>query len=83
WAGRLLTLHPQSVEIAKASSNVWWNLAYDSMVNGLQMMSLGVPPESMITAREAFMDKRQPDFGPWRYDAWAAAGDPANGGSGE
>lgn len=78
WAEGLLSLHPQSLEIAKASSNFWWNLAYDSMVNGLEMMSLGVPPDSMSEAREAFMSKRKPDFGPWRYDAWESRGD-ANG----
>lgn len=77
WAERLLELHPQSLEIAKASSNLWWNLAYDSMVNGLEMMSLGVPPDSMSEAREAFMAKRKPDFDQWRYDGWAAKTDPA------
>ncbi len=68
-----VTRHPQAVEIAKASSNIWWNLAYDSMVNGLQMMSLGVPPESMNVAREAFKVKQKPDFDQWRYDGWAAS----------
>jgi 2-ketocyclohexanecarboxyl-CoA hydrolase len=71
WAEGLLTLHPQSLQIAKASSNLWWNLAYDSMVNGLEMMSLGIPPDSMSRAREAFLDKRKPDFDDWRYDGWA------------
>jgi 2-ketocyclohexanecarboxyl-CoA hydrolase len=84
WAGRLLTLHPQSVEIAKASSNIWWNLAYDGMVNGLQMMSLGVPPDSMNHARQAFLAKEKPDFDPWRYDGWATvAAESPNGGSTE
>jgi enoyl-CoA hydratase/carnithine racemase len=71
WAEGLLTLHPQSLQIAKASSNLWWNLAYDSMVNGLEMMSLGVPPDSMAEARDAFMNKRKPDFDAWRHDGWA------------
>jgi 1,4-dihydroxy-2-naphthoyl-CoA synthase len=71
WAERLLERHPQSIEIAKVSSNVWWNLAYDSMVNGLEMMKLGVPPASMDHARESFMEKQKPDYSQWQFDGWA------------
>lgn len=44
WAERLLELHPQSLQIAKAASNVWWNLSYDSMLNGLELIAMGVAP---------------------------------------
>ena len=65
WANRLLELHPQSMQIAKASSNVWWNLSYDSMVNGLELIAMGVHEDSVVEGREAFLSKRKPDYGPW------------------
>lgn len=66
WAERLLALHPQSLQIAKASSNVWWNMSYDSMLAGLEMIAMGVPAESVDEGREAFLAKRPADYGPWR-----------------
>jgi Enoyl-CoA hydratase/carnithine racemase len=66
WADRLLQLHPQSLQIAKASSNVWWNLSYDSMVNGLELIAMGVSADSVEEGREAFLAKRTPDYSPWR-----------------
>ena len=66
WADRLLQLHPQSLQIAKASSNVWWNLSYDSMVNGLELIAMWVSADSVEEGREAFLAKRTPDYSPWR-----------------
>ena len=66
WAERLLELHPQSLQIAKAGSNVWWNLSYDSMVNGLELIAMGVHPDSVDEGREAFLAKRKPDYSRWR-----------------
>lgn len=66
WADRLLELHPQSLQIAKAASNVWWNLSYDSMLNGLELIAMGVAAESVEEGREAFLAKRKPDYSPWR-----------------
>ena len=66
WARRLLELHPQSMQIAKAASNVWWNLSYDSMVNGLELIAMGVHPDSVEEGREAFLAKRKPDYSAWR-----------------
>ena len=66
WAERLLTLHPQSLQIAKAASNVWWNLTYDSMVNGLELIAMGVPADSIEEGRTAFLAKRPPDYSVWR-----------------
>lgn len=66
WAHRLMELHPQSLQIAKASSNVWWNLSYDSMVNGLELIAMGVAADSVEEGREAFLAKRKPDYSPWR-----------------
>jgi enoyl-CoA hydratase/carnithine racemase len=66
WAERLIDLHPQSLQIAKAGSNVWWNLSYDSMVNGLELIAMGVAAESVDEGRDAFLAKRKPDYSPWR-----------------
>ena len=66
WAYRLLELHPQSLQIAKAASNVWWNLSYDSMLNGLELIAMGVAADSVEEGREAFLAKRKPDYTPWR-----------------
>ena len=66
WASRLLALHPQSLQVAKAASNVWWNLSYDSMLNGLELLAMGISAESVDEGRSAFLDKRQPDYEPWR-----------------
>ncbi|OLL18830.1 MULTISPECIES: enoyl-CoA hydratase/isomerase family protein [unclassified Rhodococcus (in: high G+C Gram-positive bacteria)] len=65
WAERLLALHPQSLQIAKAGSNVWWNYSYDTMVNGLDMIAMGVPAESVDEGRDAFLAKRPADYSPW------------------
>jgi 2-ketocyclohexanecarboxyl-CoA hydrolase len=66
WAERLLALHPQSLEINKQASNVWWNSSYESMVGGIHALALGIPAESLDESREAFTNKRTPDFDPWR-----------------
>jgi 2-ketocyclohexanecarboxyl-CoA hydrolase len=66
WAERLLALHPQSLQIAKAASNVWWNLSYDSMLNGLELIAMGVPADSVEEGREAFLAKRPPDYTAWQ-----------------
>jgi len=66
WAERLLTLHPQSLQIAKAASNVWWNLTYDSMLNGLELIAMGVSADSVEEGRTAFLAKRPPDYSAWR-----------------
>jgi len=66
WADRLLALHPQALQIAKAGSNVWWNHSYDSMVNGLDMIAMGVPAESVDEGRDAFIEKRSADYTRWR-----------------
>lgn len=66
WARRLQRLHPQSLQVAKAASNVWWNLSYDSMLNGLELLAMGIAPASMDEGRAAFLEKRDPDYAPWR-----------------
>jgi 2-ketocyclohexanecarboxyl-CoA hydrolase len=66
WAEKLLKLHPQSLEINKHASNVWWNLSYESMVGGIQALALGIPADSLEETKDAFSNKRAPNFDPWR-----------------
>jgi 2-ketocyclohexanecarboxyl-CoA hydrolase len=66
WAGRLLALHPQSLEINKQASNVWWNSSYESMVGGIHALALGIPAASLDETKDAFTNKRPPNFDPWR-----------------
>jgi 2-ketocyclohexanecarboxyl-CoA hydrolase len=65
WAERMLAMHPQSVQIAKSCSNVWWNQSYESMLAGLEMIQLGVPAASVDEGRNAFIGKRKPNYSPW------------------
>ncbi|MGW5106167.1 enoyl-CoA hydratase/isomerase family protein [Nocardia sp. NPDC004123] len=65
WAQRLLGLHPQALQIAKAGTNVWWNSSYDTMVNGLDMIAMGVPAASVEEGRDAFLEKRPADYSRW------------------
>lgn len=66
YAARLLTLHPQSLEINKHASNVWWYSSYESMVGGIHALALGIPAESLDETRDAFSSKRTPNFDRWR-----------------
>jgi 2-ketocyclohexanecarboxyl-CoA hydrolase len=66
WANKLLKLHPQSLEINKHASNVWWNSSYESMVGGIHALALGIPADSLEETKDAFLNKREPNFDPWR-----------------
>jgi enoyl-CoA hydratase/carnithine racemase len=66
WCNELMTLHPQSLQINKQASNVWWHASYESMVGGIHALALGIPAESLDETREAFTNKRKPNFDPWR-----------------
>jgi 2-ketocyclohexanecarboxyl-CoA hydrolase len=66
WCDELLGLHPQSLEINKQASNVWWHSSYESMVGGIHALALGIPAESLDETKDAFTNKRKPNFDPWR-----------------
>ena len=69
WADDLLAMSPRYLEIAKISSNVWWNAMRDSYLSGLGMLAQAIGSDDMIEGATAFMEKRKPDF---RRDGTAA-----------
>jgi 2-ketocyclohexanecarboxyl-CoA hydrolase len=62
WCDEIAALSPRYVEIAKISSNVWWNAARDSFSTGLGMLIQAVGSEDMIEGATAFLQKRKPVF---------------------
>jgi enoyl-CoA hydratase/carnithine racemase len=62
WCEELLTLSPRYLEIAKISSNVWWNQIRDSYASGIGMLTQAIGSEDMIEGATSFTEKRKPDF---------------------
>jgi enoyl-CoA hydratase/carnithine racemase len=58
----LAVLSPRYLEIAKVSSNVWWNAARDSFTNGLGMLVQAIGSPDMTEGATAFLEKRRPRF---------------------
>ena len=62
WADELLGMSPRYLEIAKISSNVWWNQVRDSYQTGLGMLVQAIGSKDMIEGATAFMEKRKANF---------------------
>ena len=62
WANELLAMSPRYLEIAKISSNVWWNQSRDAYLSGLGMLVQAIGSNDMIEGATAFMEKRKPQF---------------------
>ncbi len=62
WANELLRMSPRYLEIAKISSNVWWNQCRDNYLSGLGMLVQAIGSKDMIEGATAFMEKRRPQF---------------------
>ena len=58
----LAAMSPRYLEIAKMSSNVWWNAVRDSYSSGLGMLVQAIGSPDMREGANAFMEKRRPDF---------------------
>ena len=55
-------LCPRYLEIAKISSNIWWNRSRDSFTTGLGMLVQAVGSPDMAEGAPAFLEKRKPQF---------------------
>jgi 2-ketocyclohexanecarboxyl-CoA hydrolase len=62
WAGELLAMSPRYLEIAKISSNYWWNQCRDNYLSGLGMLVQAIGSADMIEGASAFLEKRRPNF---------------------
>ena len=62
WCDELHALSPRYLEIAKASSNIWWNSARDNFTTGIGMLIQAVGSPDMTEGARAFMEKRAPQF---------------------
>lgn len=62
WADELLETSPRYLEIAKISSNVWWNACRDNYVSGLGMLVQAIGSDDMREGAQAFLEKRKPRF---------------------
>jgi enoyl-CoA hydratase/carnithine racemase len=62
WANELLRMSPRYLEIAKISSNVWWNQCRDNYLSGLGMLVQAIGSHDMVEGASAFMEKRRPQF---------------------
>ncbi|WP_132992139.1 enoyl-CoA hydratase/isomerase family protein [Gordonia zhaorongruii] len=62
WIDEIKSLSPRYLEITKASSNLYWNNAQDSMRNGLGMLIQAIGSDDMVEGASAFLAGRAPDF---------------------
>jgi 2-ketocyclohexanecarboxyl-CoA hydrolase len=62
WVEEILQLSPRYLEIAKVSSNVWWNQMRDSYRSGLALLMQAAGSDDMLEGANAFMEKRKPRF---------------------
>lgn len=62
WAEELLAMSPRYLEIAKISSNLWWNACRDSFTSGLGMLTQAIGSADMVEGATAFLEKRPPQW---------------------
>jgi 2-ketocyclohexanecarboxyl-CoA hydrolase len=62
WLEEIHALSPRYLEIAKVSSNLWWQQAKAEMHSSLEALIQAIGSEDMREGARAFMEKRQPRF---------------------
>ncbi|GGD06556.1 enoyl-CoA hydratase/isomerase family protein [Nocardioides daphniae] len=62
WLDEIDALSPRYLEIAKTSSNQWWNLSKDNMAANLGALIQAIGSDDMLEGARAFLEKRKPDF---------------------
>jgi enoyl-CoA hydratase/carnithine racemase len=58
----LAAMSPRYLEVAKLSSNVWWNACRDNYATSLGMLVQAIGSPDMVEGASAFMEKRPPRF---------------------
>jgi 2-ketocyclohexanecarboxyl-CoA hydrolase len=64
WCDELIAMSARYLEVAKTSSNFYWNQLRDNMQGGLGALLQAVGSPDMVEGAEAFMEKRKPQFPP-------------------
>ena len=62
WCAELHRMSPRYLEIAKISSNIWWNAARDSFSSGIGMLVQAIGSPDQVEGVRAFREKRRPEF---------------------
>lgn len=62
WCDEVLALSPRYLEIAKVSSNYWWDLLQPGFNHGARLLAASAGSEEMLEGARAFVEKRKPDF---------------------
>jgi dihydroxynaphthoic acid synthetase len=66
WCEEILDKSPLYLEIAKISSNVWWDMLYPTFVSDLQMLRQAAGSPQMVEGATAFLARRKPNFRKFR-----------------
>ncbi len=62
WCDEILQMSPTSIALAKKSLNMYYNLAFQNMEDGLEAVALFWGTEESKEGVRAFKEKRKPDF---------------------
>lgn len=62
WCAEILALSPKYLEIAKISSNYWWDLLQPGFSHGSRLLAASAGSAEMLEGAQAFVEKRKPDF---------------------